>query len=778
LEATFSGFGYGPALSPGPSFQRAFSTAQSQLALRRQLLPPAAASAAGITTGPTYSATQVIDGLSELQQALTTTGDPELIAAELVQQRVINALQARGVDTKRIGQAESDAIEIIVNLFQALLGDAQVDNFAKGNLKRLQGSVHKAALQDAEFFSSTQHPLRQLLNRVSMLRSDGSAEGQQAQTRVRELIDGVNLSFDRDVAVLDPVIGELEDVLREQRRAYEENVRNVVTACEEQQKVLRERRERTGSAVSEALTQPQIPPELNRWITRVKSLRIGDRMLMNANTKNPYPVQLIWVGDDFNPYVLADSRGNKSGSLTLQQVAMYLRRGIIKLLNDEDDQAFERALYGVVNRLHEEVVEQAAADTLTGLNTRKSFLNAIEPLLSQPQQPDAGAVLCQISTENLKSVNDGYGAATGDQLIKQISEGVRAYFAKKGVTLGRLGGSELGVFWPRGGLQAAYREAQSLLEKLHALQVSHTSGSIQPKLIAGIAAVDPELAYLDPLLAAVNEACGAARLHPEMPVYVAGTETKQRKQLEQMMNYVAKAVDRERLALLFNEVRGVGGTALPAAHIVVSAEDRNGKLVPPTLFTQAAASTAHAYTVDLWTLRSTLKWMAAHSDELERFSAFIVPLSRAALETEDLASTIVNELMETAVPPAKVCFLIDDKSAVAKLNETADLINTLREFGCQFILSEFGAGQTNYEYLKELAVDFVSIQSSYIIDGKQDPKDFAIAKSINELAHFMGKLTIAKLPNDPHGLDLLREMKVDFVHDTARITRLVMNANG
>ena len=101
-----------------------------------------------------------------------------------------------------------------------------------------------------------------------------------------------------------------------------------------------------------------------------------------------------------------------------------------------------------------------------------------------------------------------------------------------------------------------------------------------------------------------------------------------------------------------------------------------------------------------------------------------------------------------------------------------------REFGCQFILAEFGGGQTNYEYLKELAVDFVCIQSSFIVDGRQDPKDLAMARSINELAHFMGKLTIARLHNDPTVMEMLRDMKVDFVHDTTRSTRLVFDANG
>ncbi|MSR15047.1 MAG: hypothetical protein EXR86_10905 [Gammaproteobacteria bacterium] len=116
------------------------------------------------------------------------------------------------------------------------------------------------------------------------------------------------------------------------------------------------------------------------------------------------------------------------------------------------------------------------------------------------------------------------------------------------------------------------------------VKIEHAKGQIQPKLIAGVAAADRELAHVEPLLSAVSEACAAARTHTDMPVYVAGTESKQRKQLEQMTNYVAKAIERGRLALLFNEVRGIDRTSLPAAHVIVSAEDRNGKLVPPTLF--------------------------------------------------------------------------------------------------------------------------------------------------------------------------------------------------
>lgn len=774
LEATFGGygFGFGPAVGGGPGFERALSVAQNQLALRRQLRPSGDAELPN-DPGLAYSATQVLEGLTALQHSLTATAEPALLGAESVRQQVNEALRARGVEGKTVGRAEGDVIEIIVNLFESLLQDARLGEFAKGNLKRLQGSVHRAALVDDEFLASTHHPLRQLLNRVSMLNTVPGAKGQQLQARLREMIDGINLGYDRDPSVVQPLIEELDDVLREQRDGYETNLRQMVNGCEEQQRFLRERRERAGEAPA---PPPTFPAELNRWIARAKGLRVGDRLLMNANTRNPNPVTLAWIGDDFNPYVLADARGMKAASLTLQQVAMYLRRGLIKVLLDDEESAVDRALFGVVNRLHEQVVDQAAHDPLTGLPTRKAFLQAVEAQFPQGQQADPGAVLCEISVENLKSVNDQFGTLTGDQLIKRIGEELRAHCDAKTVLLGRLGGSELGIYWTRGGLQGAYRDAQALIEKLRAIELPTAPGT-GPRLVAGLAAVDGDLAQIDPLMTAVHEACGFARTQPEMPIYVAGTDTRQRKQLEQMQSYVAKAIERGRLALLFHEIRALGSQTPPAARLVVSAEDRNGKLVPPALFSQAATSSAHAWDVDLWTLRSMLRWMAGHGDESERFSAFVIPLSRAALEREDLATLIVNELMETAVPPARVCFEIEDRTALARLAETTDLINTLREFGCQFILGEFGGVQGNYEYLKELAVSFVGIQSSAIADARQDPKDHAIAKSINELAHFMGKLTIGRIQGEAGGIDLLRELKVDFAHDSTRATRLILETD-
>lgn len=774
-EATFSGFGYGPSVAVLPSFEQAYHTAQTQLALRRQLAPQYAAPAlpAG---GHYYSGVQLAHGLTSLQHALLDDAEPELFDADFIKQRVEAALAADGLADHAIGQAESDAIEVIVSLFQALLQDSMLADFAKAQLKRLQPSVHKGALVDQEFFSSTQHPLRQLLNRVSLLRQEQGQEAQQYIARVRGLIDNVNREFNGDHELLHPIISELDEILRDQRRRYEGNVQQVVAGLNEQQIVLRERREKSGLKPGETTaSQQELPPEWNRWLNRSKALNVGDKLILNANTRQATLVTLAWIGDDYNPFVFVDQRGMKSSTLTLQQVAMYLRRGLLKPLPDDGAAAVDRALFGVVNKLHGEVAEHANHDALTGLLNRKSFVHAVDDKLPAAGKPEAGAVLCQLVLDNLKAINDRHGVEAGDGVLKRVAEALQARYGKKPVLLGRLGGSEIAVYWERGGLQAAYKEVQELCATLNLIESLQEGDVMALKSAAGLLAVEDNLTKAEDLLNAVADACNTARGMPDKPIFIAGSDNRHRKQLEQMAAYVSKAVERERLALLYQEVRALSAATQPAAYVVVSAEDRNGKLVPPTLFSQAAATSERAYDVDLWALKHTLAWMARNEDDVERFSAFIVPLSRAALDSESLANTIIAELMQTAVPPSKVCFEVADKDAVAKLAETADLVNTLREFGCQFILGEFGGARTNYEYLKELPVDYVSIQQDFITDARQNQKDFAMAKSMNELIHFMGKLTIARQAGDGIG-ELAKELGIDFIHDQMRATRLVLTA--
>ena len=87
----------------------------------------------------------------------------------------------------------------------------------------------------------------------------------------------------------------------------------------------------------------------------------------------------------------------------------------------------------------------------------------------------------------------------------------------------------------------------------------------------------------------------------------------------------------------------------------------------------------------------------------------------------------------------------------------------MRSLGCQFVLSDFGTGQSSFEYLKALPVDYVKIDRSFIDGLHASAADYALVKSIQEITHFMAKKTIAEYSANNSVWEILRSIGIDFV---------------
>ena len=222
----FGGFNSAPMMYAPPSLQQAYPAAQTQMALRRQLLPTSASDAEALNaSAPAYAPRQIIDGLTQLQLSLGNTTEPQMFDVDNIKERIVDAITNTGGEKGSIGQGESDAIEVIANLFDVLTGDALLTETAKSQLTKLQAPVHKAALMDPAFFQTPDHPVRQLLNRVSMLRDAQSEAGGARNARVADLVGQVNSEFAQDVDIFTPILAELDQILQEQHDAYDEKCR-------------------------------------------------------------------------------------------------------------------------------------------------------------------------------------------------------------------------------------------------------------------------------------------------------------------------------------------------------------------------------------------------------------------------------------------------------------------------------------------------------------------------------------------------------------------------
>jgi EAL domain-containing protein (putative c-di-GMP-specific phosphodiesterase class I) len=110
----------------------------------------------------------------------------------------------------------------------------------------------------------------------------------------------------------------------------------------------------------------------------------------------------------------------------------------------------------------------------------------------------------------------------------------------------------------------------------------------------------------------------------------------------------------------------------------------------------------------------------------------------------------------------KLCFEVTETAAISDIVHASRFIGTLKARGCHFALDDFGSGFSSFAYLKNLPVDFVKIDGSFVREIAHDSIDLAMVRSINEIGHVMGKKTIAEFVEDRRILEVLRTVGVDY----------------
>jgi EAL domain-containing protein (putative c-di-GMP-specific phosphodiesterase class I) len=100
--------------------------------------------------------------------------------------------------------------------------------------------------------------------------------------------------------------------------------------------------------------------------------------------------------------------------------------------------------------------------------------------------------------------------------------------------------------------------------------------------------------------------------------------------------------------------------------------------------------------------------------------------------------------------------------AVSNLDSAINFIRTLKEFGFRFALDDFGSGISSFGYLKNLPLDYLKIDGMFVKNIVEDPIDYAIVKSINEMGHLMGMQTIAKYVENDEVKVMLTAIGIDY----------------
>ncbi len=404
---------------------------------------------------------------------------------------------------------------------------------------------------------------------------------------------------------------------------------------------------------------------------------------------------------------------------------------------------------------------QATHDELTDILNRREFERRLCELLAALQQGRGGehAVL-YLDLDRFKIVNDTSGHAAGDELIRQVSQLLQATLRERDI-VGRLGGDEFGIMLTQCSHGDALRVAEKVRKAVVDLRFAWGVRSYRVGVSVGVVLLDASNTTLKEVMKAADAACYMAKEKGRNRIHLYSDDDAELSERHTEMEAVSRiraALEHDRFCLHLQTIAPLRPGGRAHAEVLLRMVDEQGGLVPPMAFIPAAERYDLMPLLDRWVIRHAFEALAQQPPG----TSWAINLSGASVGDDGLLEYVLEQQRRSGVALEDVCFEITETVAVANLAQAATLIQDLQAQGARFALDDFGAGMSSFAYLKHLPVDYVKIDGSFIKGILHNPTERAMVEAINQIAHVLGKQTIAEFVEDDAVLACLRAMGVDF----------------
>ncbi|MCW2674432.1 MAG: hypothetical protein JWP14_3021 [Frankiales bacterium] len=404
--------------------------------------------------------------------------------------------------------------------------------------------------------------------------------------------------------------------------------------------------------------------------------------------------------------------------------------------------------------------QEATRDGLTGLPNRVALLDALDKTL-QGRGRKSTAVLF-IDLDNFKDANDAFGHEVGDGLLVALAGRLGAQL-RVGDTLARLGGDEFAVVLsdlshPEDALASAERLLRTLYDPI---RIGEFTLSAEASL--GLAYADGATNGAD-LLRNADLAMYQAKRDGggQVAVYrpTLHTAVLRRSELEADLRV---ALDEQQFVLHYQPIIDVTTNRLVGTEALVRWEHPVRGLLGPVEFITAAEQSGLIVPLGAWVLRTaciqTAAWQQQTPDRVPLTVA--VNLSPRQLLDRTLVATVAEALHDSGLDASSLCLEITEGSVIRDFETTMPTLNALRTLGVSLALDDFGTGYSSLSYLKQLPVNIVKIDRSFVNDLGNETPNSQIVLAIIELAHALGMRVTAEGAETHLQLHTLRAMGSD-----------------
>jgi diguanylate cyclase len=386
----------------------------------------------------------------------------------------------------------------------------------------------------------------------------------------------------------------------------------------------------------------------------------------------------------------------------------------------------------------------ATHDPLTGLENRAQFHDRLAQAMFLAHRANESLAVLSIDLDGLKSINDTLGQAVGDGLLRSLARRIVACLRQTDAAA-RLGGDEFAVLLSHlhdehGAVSAAHKLLAELSEPIHfRRKLAATRCSI------GVAMLSPDTRDPEDLLRRADTAMDHAKQSGggTFAIYrrEMGSAAQKRHSLEERLQ---RALDQNELLLYYQPIYDLTRGRIVGAEALLRWQHPELGLIPPGDFLPIAEERGLILPIGDWVLRTACaqgaQWVRAG------YRGLRVSVNVAAQQFLDpaFAEHVRAALDASALPAALLELEIVEGSLLQDVNATVDTLARLKDLGVRIAVDDFGTGYSALAYLKQLPVDVLKIDQSFVQSVTTDPADATITETIVKLAGGLNLTTIAE----------------------------------
>ena len=416
-------------------------------------------------------------------------------------------------------------------------------------------------------------------------------------------------------------------------------------------------------------------------------------------------------------------------------------------------------------QIQQQLSFQASHDPLTGLVNRHELEKRIQQTIDDASNSNQEHCLCFLDLDQFKIVNDTCGHMAGDELLKQLVQHLLPNI-RRNDTFARLGGDEFGILLQHCVLAKGNMIANSIRLAVEDFRFLWEDQIFAIGVSIGVVKIDRNTPSLAIAMSNVDAACYMAKEQGRNRVHIHDTgddKISQRKGEMRWTSRLQQALDNNHFELYYQPIVNIQGQSDNSLHleILLRLRDDDDNIIPPGAFLPAAERYGLLASIDRWVVNQAMAWLGSNQRQMKD-SQIAINLAGETLSDPNFMGFVLDTLEKYSIAPQSIVFEITETSAIKNLQHARHFIKTLKAIGCMFSLDDFGSGLSSFSYLKNLPIDYLKIDGSFVKDILNDTTDEAMVNAINEVAHSMGKQTIAEFVENDLICKRLEQLGIDY----------------